>query len=146
MSEAGAEREAGLTMIPSGTLATATLVGALVAAARNAFEFARQSTDDNLKHAVGDLYNASLDVKGRVLELEEENRNLRTRLAQQDQSVAPDKTKERPLFSSRTDLHLCPNCLKSTPSTSVFLIPSRGPNGGVLLSCSVCGYSLGEAS
>jgi hypothetical protein len=67
-----------MSVIPQAALTTVQIVSGLAASAKNAVDLAKASSNNELKGAVSELYDSVLDVKGRVLELDEENRNLKT--------------------------------------------------------------------
>ncbi len=134
-----------MSIIPPAVLTTTQLVGGLVASAKNALDLAKASSDHALKGAVSELYDSLLDVKGRVLDLDEENRKLRAQLEQKDDVVGPfdpfgyfykktDDAKAKPL---------CPKCLQSQPSKVVFLSPPTDGTAG-WRACVVCSYNKFE--
>jgi hypothetical protein len=134
-----------MSIIPPAVLTTTQFVGGLVASAKNALDLAKSSSDHTLKGAVSELYDSLLDVKGRVLDLDEENRKLKAQLEQKDDIVGPfdphgyfykktDEAKEKPL---------CPRCLQSQPSKVVFLSPPLDGTSG-WRTCVVCGFNKFE--
>jgi hypothetical protein len=121
----------------------ATASGVL-STALSAMKYVREvsdSTDDlELKSRINDLYTALLDVRAKVLELDEENCRLKTELARKDDIEGPVEpfgyffTKQKPKNP------LCPKCLQSEPSKVVFLGSLRKHKGGQLRKCPVCTY------
>lgn len=65
-----------MTILPSAVLTTAQLVGTLVASAKNARDLAKESSDNELKASISELYDSLIDVKARVFDLDEENRRF----------------------------------------------------------------------
>ena len=129
-----------MSIIPPAVLTTTQIIGGLVASAKNALELAKASSDHALKGAVSELYDSLLDVKGRVLDLDEENRKLKAELARKDNVVGPDDTNGYFFKKDKPDQPLCPKCYQSNPSNVVFLGPLHDFNGGKRRSCRVCGF------
>lgn len=69
-----------MSIIPPAVLTVTQLIGGLVASARTARELAKDTSNHELKAAISDLYDDVLSVKERVVDLDEENRTLRTAL------------------------------------------------------------------
>jgi hypothetical protein len=136
--------EASMTILPPAVLTTAQLVGGLVASAKNAVDLAKASTDHALKSAVSELYDSLLDVKARVLDLDEAVRGLREELARKDEIEGPDEANGYFFIKSRPEQPLCPKCYQSTPSSTVFLSPIRNVNDGNMRLCTVCAYKHWE--
>lgn len=127
--------EARMTIIPPAVLTTAQLVGGLVASAKNAVDLAKASSDHALKGAVCELYDSLLDVKARVLDLDEENRGLKAELARRGEFDGPIKPHGYFFYKDRPDKPLCPKCFQSQPSNPVFLSPIET---GKLRRCPIC--------
>jgi predicted metal-dependent peptidase len=66
-----------MSIIPRAALTTVQIVSGLAASAKNAVDLAKSTSNNELKSAVSELYDSVLDVKARVLELDEEVRSLR---------------------------------------------------------------------
>jgi len=127
-----------MSILTPAILTTTQLVSGLVASAKNALELAKSSSDLALKASISELYDSLLDVKGRVVDLDEENRKLRAQLALMDEVVGPfnphgyfykktDEAKEKPL---------CPKCWQSQPSKISFMSPLTAG----WRKCVVCGF------
>jgi hypothetical protein len=129
-----------MSIVPLGMLTTTQLVGGLVASAKNALDLAKASSDHALKSAVSELYDSLLDTKGRVLELDEENRNLKAELSRKDDIIGPDEMNGYFHYKNKIEKPLCPKCFQSHPSMTVFLEPIHNWNGGKRRLCVVCGY------
>jgi len=129
-----------MSIITPAVLTTTQLVGGLVASAKNALDLAKASSDHALKGAVSELHNSVLDVKGRVLDLDEENRKLKAELASRDDIVGPDDANGYFFYKGKPDKPLCPKCYQSIPSNAVFLGPLSDFYGGKQRSCGVCSF------
>ena len=62
-------------------ISTMALVNSVIGSAKNARDLAIQSENSDVKDAIIGVYDAILEVKNRVLDLDEENRKLREKLA-----------------------------------------------------------------
>ena len=127
-----------MSVVPSIVLTTTQVVGGLVASAKNALDLAKAASDHTLKASVSELYNAVLDVKARVLDLDEENRRLKEELARKDEFVGPEGPYGYFFYKDKPDHPLCPKCLQSQPGNPVFLSPLQHFRGGTYRRCIVC--------
>jgi hypothetical protein len=127
-----------MTILPPAVLTTAQLVGGLVASAKNAVDLAKASPDHALKGAVCELYDSLLDVKARVLDLDEENRGLKADLARRGEFVGPMEPHGYFFYKDKPDKPLCPKCFQSQPSNPVFLSPLEATITGKLRRCPIC--------
>ena len=130
-----------MTILPTAVLTTTQLVGGLVASAKNALELAKASSDYALKGAVSELYDSLLDVKARVLDLDEETRRLEAELAQKEEFIGPTEPHGYFFFKDKADQPLCPRCIQSQPSNPVFLSPVFDYNGGTKRTCIICHWA-----
>ena len=73
---------AGMTIDPHGAATVVSLINSLLGSVKTAKDLATQSKETHLKEQMIGVYDAILNVKDRVLELDEENRNLRQKLEQ----------------------------------------------------------------
>lgn len=122
-------------------VATASSV---LSTALSAMKYVREvsdSTDDlELKSRINDLYTALLDVRAKVLELDEENCRLKTELARKEDIEGPVEPFGYFFTKQKPENPLCPKCLQSEPSKVVFLGSPRKHKGGQLRRCPVCSY------
>ncbi len=130
--------------ILSEVIGAAQLISGLVSTAKNARDLAKDSSDHALKAAVGELYDVVLDIKDRVIDLDEENRRLKAQLQQRSEIVGPSETHGYFFYKDKPDNPLCPKCLQSLPSNAVFLGPLNKYKGGKLRRCPVCTYGCYE--
>ena len=112
-----------MTILPSTVLTTTQLVGGLVASPKNALDISEGIFDHALKASISELYDSLLDVKGRVLDLDEENRSLRAELVSKDWIVRPHEVYGYFYFKDKMEQPLCPKCFQSQPRNVVFLAP-----------------------
>lgn len=135
-----------MTLLPPAVVTATQLVGGLVASAKNALDLAKASSDHALKSAVSELYDSLLDVKGRVLDLDEENRHLKAELARKDEFVGPLGPHGYFFYKDRPDQPLCPKCFQSQPQNPVFLSPIQIMNGGTHRQCHICHWENYETA
>ena len=133
-----------MSIIPPDALSTIQLVSGLVASAKNAVDLAKLSSNRDLQAAVSELLIGVLDVKVRVIDLDEEVRSLKAQLAQRGEINGPDEANGYFFIKSKLDQPLCPKCYQSNPSNTVFLGPMHNFNGGRRRVCAVCGYKRME--
>lgn len=127
-----------MTLLPPVILTTTQLVGGLVASAKNALDLVKASSDHTLKSAVSELYNSLLDVKGRVLDLDEENRRLKAEIARKDEFIGPLDPHGYFFYKEKPDRPLCPKCFQSQPQNPVYLCPIRIWHGANHRQCPIC--------
>jgi len=133
-----------MSIIPQAALTTVQIISGLAASAKNAVDLAKSSSSNELKGAVSELYDSVLDVKARVLDLDEENRSLRAQLAQREEIVGPDAKFGYFYFKSKPDEPLCPKCYQSAPSKVVNMGPKDRRAGGIMRFCPVCDFPITE--
>jgi hypothetical protein len=133
-----------MSIIPQATLTTVQIVSGLAASAKNAVDLAKASSNNELKAALGELRNSVLDVKARVLDLDEENRNLKAQLARREEIEGPDAKFGYFYFKSRPDKPLCPKCYQSAQSSTTFMGPRYKQGSYTRRTCPVCNFFHNE--
>jgi hypothetical protein len=134
-----------MSIIPQAALTTVQIVSGLAASAKNAVDLAKATSNNELKGAVSELYDSVLDVKARVLELDEEVRSLKAQLTQREEIVGPDATFGYFSFKSRPDEPLCPKCYQSAQSKPTFMGPRHQQGSYIVRSCPVCNFFCRES-
>ncbi|MGD0830846.1 MAG: hypothetical protein ABR907_07885 [Terracidiphilus sp.] len=135
-----------MSIIPQAALTTVQIVSGLAASAKNAVDLAKGTSNNELKGALSELYDSVLDVKARVLDLDEEVRSLKTQLAQREEIIGPDEVNGYFCYKSKPEKPLCPKCYQTVPSNAVYLGPMHTFNGGIRRICRVCGFKRMETS
>lgn len=133
-----------MSIIPHAALTTVQIVSGLAASAKNAVELAKSTSNNELKGAVSELYDSVLNVKARVLDLDEEVRTLKTQLAQREEIIGPDAQFGYFHFKSKPNEPLCPKCYQSVPSKVVNMGPRNERSGGIMRFCPVCNFFVTE--
>jgi hypothetical protein len=129
-----------MSILPAAALTTVQIVNGLAASAKNALDLSKASADHDLKAAVGELYDSVLDVKGRVLDLDEEVRGLKAQLARREEVEGPDAQFGYFYFKSKPNEPLCPKCYQSTPSSIANMGPREERGSYSSRTCPVCGF------
>jgi hypothetical protein len=128
-----------MSIIPQAALTTVQIVSGLAASAKNAYELTKATSNNELKGAVSELYDSVLDVKARVLDLDEENRVLKAELVERDNYVGPIAPHGYYFQVSKLEDPLCPKCFQSRPRVLAFLkSPYRGDDGMYERQCQIC--------
>lgn len=133
-----------MTIVPGAALTTVQIISGLAASAKNALDLSKASADHDLKAAVNELYNSVFDVKGRVLELDGEVRDLKAQIALKHEIEGPDKQGYFH-FKSKPDKPLCPKCYQSVPSNIAHMGPREERGSYLARICPVCGFYHGES-
>jgi hypothetical protein len=119
------------------------LLGTAVSIVKNARDLAKDSSNHELKNVISDAYDAVLNLKEKLLALDEENRQLKAQLAKRDGIVGPVPPYGYVYQASDTgkDHPLCPNCFQEKGHES-FLFRLR--NQTTIRRCSVCQWTRQE--
>jgi hypothetical protein len=120
---------------PSVATAALSLINSTVQTAKTAVELAKKSKDSSLKETVGEVLNGILDLKIKVLDLEEENRELKHRLSKQDELER--KGEFGYWFKKGQTDPLCPKCYEGD-GKEIYLPKSEPWSGGMRRICKVC--------
>jgi hypothetical protein len=119
-------------------------LSSVIAALRNARDLAKDSKDRELKEVIGDAFDSLLDLKERMLALDEENRDLKAKLAKKASITGPvppfgylyEKTDEAQQFP------LCPRCYQE--KLHVYTLVAENWGGATMRSCPNCHWQLVE--
>lgn len=106
-------------LIPTALVSAASVVNGAIASVKNARDIAKQSSDSVLKEAVSEAYDAVLDLKDRVLALDEENRELKAKLAEKG-NIRYDRDTQY-FYKENEELPLCPKCYQQSDSRPVYV-------------------------
>ena len=133
-----------MSIIPQAALTTVQIVSGLAASAKNAVDLAKASSNNELKGALSELYDSVLDVKARVLDLDEQVRGLQAQLAQREEIIGPDLEFGYFHLKSKPGEPLCPRCFQTHPSKIVNMGPRDLRAGGIMRFCPVCNFRVTE--
>jgi hypothetical protein len=135
-------RAYNIRMNPLSTAATALgLANSAVSAVKSAYELTKKTSDMELKHQMSAVMDTVLDLKAKIIELDEENRTLREQLEQKDRVV---RTGEFGYWFKEGEKDpLCPKCYEESGKT-IYLTASEPWSGGVRRDCRVCNCTYWE--
>jgi hypothetical protein len=129
-------------IIPSAIATTLSVINSAVSSLKNAKDMAKDSTDTSLKAIISESYDAVLDLKERVLDLDEENRTLRQKLERRD-SVKRDRQFGYYFKDGDTQDPLCPKCYEGDDKL-VYLPHPENVGGGIRRICLHCQMTFWE--
>ena len=126
----------------------ATMFSSAVTALKDAKEVAKDSEDIELKEKIGTAYDTLLELKVRLYEVDDENRQLKKELEDRTKYTDP-----LPPFGYiyRTDdteqKHpLCPRCYQDTPQKIGFLKAPHKASTGMFRHCPLCSSNIPEGT
>jgi hypothetical protein len=123
-------------MNPLSTATTALgLANSAVSAVKSAYELTKKTSDMELKHQMSTVMDTVLDLKAKIIELDEENRTLREQLGQKDKIVRGGEFGY--WFKEGETDPLCPKCYEESSKT-IYLPASEPWSGGIRRHCRVC--------
>jgi hypothetical protein len=126
---------------PLSVVSTMSLISSAISSVKNAKDLAKQSSDTDLKDRISDVYDAILGMKERVLELDQQNRDLREQLTQKA-SVARNPEFGYYFVDGDPDPH-CQKCYEG--SGKLIHFPSSRPfSEGIRRDCIVCDFTSWE--
>jgi hypothetical protein len=114
------------------------VISSAITALKNARDLAKDSKDRELKEVIGNAFDLLLDLKERMLALDEENRDLKTQLAKKALITGPvppfgylyektDEAQQHPL---------CPRCYQE--KLHVYTLVAEEWDGGTMRRCPNC--------
>jgi hypothetical protein len=122
--------------INSHTASTALgLASSALSSVKTALELGKKTTDLHLKKELNNAVDSVLELKVKVHELAEENRELLERLEQRE-TIVRSGTHGYWFKSGETD-PLCPKCYEESGKT-IYLPASERWSGGIRRDCRVC--------
>jgi hypothetical protein len=117
------------------------LANSAISAVKSAFELSKKTSDLELKHQISEVMDSVLNLKVKIIELDEENRTLRRRLEQKD-SIKREPKHGFWLRDGETE-PLCPRCYEGEKHLVAYLSPAVfTDSSGYQRKCNVCGYAF----
>jgi hypothetical protein len=108
---------------------------------KTAIELAKTSKDSDLKQTISEVFDGILDLKSKVLDLEEENRKLRITIAEKASIKRSDVFGY--YFKEDEISPLCPKCYES--DAKLAYLSNAGPwNDGIRRDCRICNETYWE--
>ena len=117
------------------------LINSTVQTAKTAIELAKHSKDHDLKNSVSAILDQILDLKAKILELDEENRSLHQRIA--THADVERKGDFGYWFKRGETDPLCPKCYEGSGKITYLPKPETW-SGGVRRDCRICGDTTWE--
>jgi hypothetical protein len=105
-------------MEPIGVFSAAQLFANVLSSVKAARDIAKDTSDPLLKAQVGEAYEGLLDLKERLLVLDEENRQLRAELAKRSEIEGPIPPFGYFYKYGDRDHPLCPNAISPRKNAS----------------------------
>jgi hypothetical protein len=136
-----------MSIIPSNVLSAAQLVNGVVATVNTARDIIKDSSNHELKGVINELYDGVIDLKGRLLDQDDEIRHLRGEITRRDEIVGPEGP--HGYFFRKDDMTkpLCPKCAQQPESrNAVCMGPALKCNSGLLRTCPVCKFEVWEVA
>lgn len=135
-------------MMDFGAVATtASLISNVISSAKSARELAKDTDDLKLKEQISDVYDNLLDLKARVLSLDDENRQLKAQLAQKAAYVgpiAPHGYFYKADDGQKMQHPLCPTCFQKQPQEIGYMTEPKPVRGGIRRRCKLCRTPVDE--
>jgi len=123
---------------------TAQLVATVVGTVKTARELAKDISNHELKEKIGEAYDGLLDLRQRLLDLDEENRHLKAELTKKAEIDGPNPPFGYFYDRRHPDDPLCPQCYQSKESRISFMGPIHSWSGGLRRNCRNCGHAIFE--
>lgn len=125
-------------------LATAQLVASVVNTAKAARDLARDTTNHELKEKIGEVYEGLMDLRERLLNVDEENRRLKVELTKRAEIDGPVPPFGYFFDKRHPEDPLCPRCYQATESRIAYMGPQYSLNGSVRRDCRLCAFVVRE--
>lgn len=126
----------------AGALSIGTMLSAAVTALKDAKDLAKDSQDGDLKEKIGAAYDKLLELRVRLYEYDEENRQLRQELETRNAFVGPVEPFSYVYRTEDTDRKspLCPKCFQTVPRVLSYLSAQRKNGVGINRGCNQCAW------
>jgi len=112
------------------------LINSTVQTAKTAIELAKHTKDSDLRNSVSEVLDHILDLKAKVLELDEENRWLKQQISARAEL---ERRGEFGYWFKRGETDpLCPRCYEGSGKL-VYLPKAETWSGGIRRDCRICG-------
>lgn len=142
-STGGFRKEDKVNMDPA-IIPITTVIGSVLSSLKNARDLAKDTTNSELRSEISDAYDALLDLKSRLFEMDEEIRQLKTELAKRGEIEGPRAPFGYFYRKGDHEHPLCPKCYQSSELKVSFLTPPNPWNGGIRRDCRICGLTVWE--
>ena len=121
-----------------------TVIGSVLSSLKNARDLVKDTSNSELRDEISDAYDGLLDLKGRLFEMDEENRQLRIELAKKGEVEGPLPPFGYLFKNGDREHPMCPKCFQSKERMESFLTPAQPWNGGIRRECHNCHHMIYE--
>lgn len=123
---------------------TAQLVANVVGTVKAARDLAKDLSNHELKDKIGDAYDGLLDLRQRLLDVDEENRQLKAELAKKAEIQGPVPPFGYFFDKQHPDTPICPKCYQAKESRIAFMGSLHSWSGAMRRVCQLCGHICRE--
>lgn len=123
---------------------TAQLVATVVSTVKTVRDLARDTSNHELKEKIGEVFEGLMDLRERLLNLDEENRQLKEELNKKADIEGPVPPFGYFFDKRHPDEPLCPKCYQGSDSRLSFMGPLHTWNHGERRICRLCGHMIYE--
>ena len=131
-------------MDTSGIATTTQIIAGVLSALKNARELATLTSNAELKDQLSEAQDGLLHLKERLLDLEDEKRQLKADLAKKAETEGPVPPFGYFYKNSDRDYPMCPKCYQSKESRVSYMGPLHPWSGGMRRTCRSCGHHIYE--
>jgi hypothetical protein len=122
----------------------ASVVANVLSSLKNARDLAKDTSNAELRGQIGEAYDALLDLKALLLDMDEENRRLRAELAKRAEFEGPIPPFGYFYKNGNREHPMCPKCFQAKEQRESYLTPATPWNGGIRRECRICGHFIYE--
>jgi hypothetical protein len=130
---------------PAAGITVVQVISSTIATLKNALDLAKDSKNRELKGEIGKAFDSMNDLRDRILSLDEENRNLKAKLAERDSILGPVLPFGYYYLATDTEQTspLCPQCWQDKGQK--YPLQAEPWNGGRRQRCR-CGFIKQETT
>lgn len=128
----------------AGAVTTAQLIATVTGTLKTARELVKDVSNHELKEKIGDAYEGLLDLRERLLAIEDENRQLKNALSKKAQIEGPLPPFGYVYRVGDREHPLCPRCYQSKEPAEFYLSGAQAWCGGIRRDCGACGLVVWE--
>ena len=131
-------------MDTSGIATTTQIIAGVMSELKNARELATISSNSELKEQLSEAYDGLLHLRERLLDLEDEKRQLKADLVKKAEYEGPVPPFGYFYKNGDQDNPMCPKCYQSKEARESYMNPLHSWNRGMRRTCRSCGHHIYE--
>jgi hypothetical protein len=131
-------------MDATSAVTTLALVNGAIDAAKKSVGLVKDVNNHELKLQVSEVLNSILDLKVRILDLDEENRTLKAELQKEAEIEGPNPPFGYFFSKLHPDKPLCPKCYQSEARRLSFMTEPFPFSYGIRRDCRLCRHTIWE--